>query len=473
MYERDYALGLMGHEEFRHVEDQVGFARKRIARYFIESIIGYTHPSIDAEYIKKDLIHKIQTLIQDAKFDFDEYGFIINDRLYQRLVYEFSYQDTSLTPENFEQRTTLDINTYPVLMKMFSSLDYDQINSNEQGMIRSRTLYDGISISDYYKRTISGPDLWGQTTNNYGWAVQKNYSLGYIKRYNKRDISNALVKLGFAPMTDIDPNLKTITLADIKPTDKITEIDRQIRLAGFNNHNIYQYANDRLSRNGEKTLYYQNRGLTSLKVYYETIYRSLARTSQHLPWDDFINELQLSELIAKNVKASTGKSYDRYPLTIDSGTIRFIAYYDYDIPKEIIDNSSTLEVCKLIKFRIDLLKSEYTKDLAANLQKEQQQFLGGIIPKSEYLSRIQNIDEYLIHYQDVLKLCQDINTTHEENLEHRSELFRYLELFDLRDIFKKPLETYNNKQICSALSKYLRSLFEERRQGGYQINKYL
>jgi hypothetical protein len=128
----------------------------------------------------------------------------------------------------------------------------------------------------------------------------------------------------------------------------------------------------------------------------------------------------------------------------------------------------------MIKMRILALQKEHTQALASEIQAEQPQFIGGIVPKSEYLSSKQNIDEYLVHYQDVLQLCKNINDSSNENdSDHRSELFRYLKIFDLFDLFKKPLDTYNNREICSVLSKYLRSLFEERRQGGYRIDKYL
>jgi hypothetical protein len=459
-------------------------------------------------------------------------GIHYNSEVYQSLLEQSFLDEHQVMPDNFEQRTQLSINTYPKLMQIFTSLDYLKIrtisgntpilqpvslsNSNVEDQNetaskvtrddKSPIIHEGIIETTLEEILINefGFDskygYIGKHLNNISFLeiVKNNYpilnppgSIGYSPRYTKLHLYHAMIALGFAPSNDLDPKLRKPTLADIIPNKYIKETDHLIPLPGFNTNSTHKknfmVSGTIYRKKGEKTWYYGDEDrLTSLTIYYETVYRSLARTSQHLPWEDFILKLERYDKLLQYPKSDRtkfniyGKSINlrihspKYPLSIHPETIEFIASYDYDISDEIIESSTTTELCKIIYTRILAMQKEHTSVLKQEIQAEQPQFIGGIVPKSEYLSSKQNIDEYLVHYQDVLQLCKNINDSSNENdSDHRSELFRYLKIFDLFDLFKKPLDTYNNREICSVLSKYLRSLFEERRQGGYRIDKYL
>jgi hypothetical protein len=434
--------------------------------------------------------------------------------MYLNLLAELSQEDNRLTPENFEQRTNLNINTYPTLMKIFLNIDHEDPNINKivgrtqvdrfvndliDNSEDSKDVVEQLPLRDLLKSYFGNNSSLGYInhrldTFTYLRVKKNNYSIlnptgssGYSMRYNKLDLIQAMIDLGFAPyndpeLTSRNPLIRKATLADIKPAEMVQEKDNIIPLIGFNNNKYF--SKDRFSSSGtklasvgDKTDYLRHGGiLDSLIIYYETIYRALARTSQHLPWEDFILKLARYEKLLSRQRSQGIHGFTPtavYPLNILPDTIKFIARYDYDVSQDLIANSSLVEICKIIQARVLVIQKEYRSALASEIKTEQPQFIGGIVPKSQYLSTRKNIDEYLIHYQDVLTLCTQINELNNDDPEHRSELFRYLELFDLFGLFKKPLDTYNNKQICSTLCRYLRSLFEERRQGGHRMDQYL
>jgi hypothetical protein len=495
--------------------EELEYESNQFYRYILYQLMPENVPLADKERsytIHEQLENYIRQQFQALNM-VNDYGFAYYDsQVYKQLLDEVVLDDFRLTPENFEQRTRLNINTYPRLIEIFSNMNYQEIyrigpatavyqstNNNDINNDESVSTLGDILTKEfgfdskygYINKRFSTLPALSVVKNNYP-ILNPVGSNCYSMRYTKEQLYYAMIDLGFAPSNDLDPKLRKPTLADIRPNNQLRSDDYLIPLPGFNMHKYYK--RDCIIRGhvyGRKGWPTKNDGANllagSLFIYYETIYRSLARTSQHLPWDDFIVKLEkyakiteysrmdmnVIEIEYGNIKQYNNFYTPRYPLAILPETIKFIANYDYDIPNEILDASTTLEICRLIQNRILTLQKTYQDSIIKELKEVQPHLIGGIVPKSQYLSSRQNIDEYLVHYQDILKLCEDINSNDKNDPDHRSELFRYLELFDLFGLFKNPIETYSNKQICSTVSKYLRSLFEERRQGGEFLRQHL
>jgi hypothetical protein len=265
------------------------FIRQQLTEMYVDAALlnipnfyEKTHLSMDVAY---DINSNIRAFIQDRfqviNFEQYHYGFCNSD------VYEYLLEDSKtdpnaqvLTPENFEQRTRLHMDTYPELIKIFRSLDHSSISD-----VKPKLDVNGKMLEDIIHDALNGeyvsPKLMTKTWLEYTkpFAYTKKTLTGYALRYTKSDLAKALNNLGFATFNDSD--LRKITLADIKPNDQLSQDDALIPLAGFYANKKHKMDYTRwgsvIANAGESTSYL-NSGLTSCQIYYETIYRSLART---------------------------------------------------------------------------------------------------------------------------------------------------------------------------------------------------
>jgi hypothetical protein len=78
-------------------------------------------------------------------------------------------------------------------------------------------------------------------------------------------------------------------------------------------------------------IYYGGTILNTNTAYYENVYRSITKTSQYLPWEQYILDLK-----------------EGYNILVTTSTLIFIATYDYGLDYSLIADQSDLELCQTI-----------------------------------------------------------------------------------------------------------------------------
>jgi hypothetical protein len=216
------------------------------------------------------------------------------------------------------------------------------------------------------------------------------------------------------------------------------------------------------------------------KTYYETLYRAIHRTSQHLNW----------ESISNSISNPKDKNY------LKEKTIEFIASYDYDINSEeikkslieekiynlsisllnneikdkqeiiniskeatinIFNDDYKLVLCNLIQNKIILLHENFLKELQLT-KKAFKYAYGGEKYTTPIGFGVKEEAEYKPKYFDIIKLCNDIKNSPKDVSYERIE--NLLKEMELKHIFPYNIRTYDKNEICQKLTSYKERYYE-------------
>jgi hypothetical protein len=228
------------------------------------------------------------------------------------------------------------------------------------------------------------------------------------------------------------PIKKEITYADLKH-DPLNP-DYRYRLRGFGKEFRYMKQSDGSYISISEVINKHNLP----NCYYENIYRSLARTSQHLPWSTYIEDLSLGKEIS---------------LTRD--TLIFIASYDYEVPYDVLVDLSDIDICKIIQTRIKVVQEKFIQE-TQEIKEEQPGFIlrpGGLLPthfeytKPSLLSSTQIVNTELKN--ETYALCSRINR--DPSIVDYKEIQIFIDKYNLGYLFPRNITLYNKIDICNII----------------------
>jgi hypothetical protein len=426
-----------------------------------------------------------------------DYFTVVNSEAYEIINQELLHVPIEITPENFEVRTQSNINDYENIIFTIIKVNKHSALSHPNSEIDVDLLggrsgrYPGRLNLNKYAKYYQDQDE-GRSDSN---------SNNYQRTYYKCDIIDAISRLGFG-VTHDDPHPK-IKISDITTPILLNPNDDIIPVIGFNDHE--RYVRDyngvkRTHRKGDlkpRFLIYPttfgrgyltqrfNRNFSAL-VYYENLYRSLARTSQHLPWEGFIEMLKQRTRFKRSSLASSHSTQVDHAIPLTKNTLKFIATYDYQIPQNQLDGLTRLEICQMIYTRILQIQSDALK--LQEIKEIQPSFLGHYIPDAPWRKYSAN-PIYLEHYGELIQLCETIHQLKEsreidqyENI-YRNELIRHIEQLDFLPYFTRPspndpaklrsLDDYPIDQLCKRVIDLIHDQMASRERIAAQDVRYL
>jgi hypothetical protein len=403
------------------------------------------------------------------------YSFFYFTMLDRNLYEETLHQDSLVTPQNFEYRTKTDINRYQEDVKYLESIKHLKKKLPKIPTRYGTTRYPDHPREGSYKMHYNkyAPFVDEDNVNCKPCVSRFNCT------YTKGDVINAISELGFAIFSDQKDDKRQIVVADIKEPDHIVHNDDIVPIVGFEQNQFIQNDHVDGRRAGQPMKTHDKNGRWSLhsayiKWYYEILYRTLARTSQHLPWKAFISALSANSEAVLPVKRET---------------MIFIGHYDYHIPMVLLEKSSTLEICQIIDSRISAIQNGFLKEQEAieELKEIQPQLTNYYnLPRSIFPIKL---DKYFQYHADLRRLCETITQRHKDNpyalndLDERAELYRMIDEMDVHALFTKPaseqltgsrpLSSYSNFEICHILLKHIDNEFRKREEAAEYDTRHL
>lgn len=293
----------------------------------------------------------------------------------------------------------------------FSYLDPNNIYYQALKMDLTPENFDSIAISTYqnYMNVITK-----YINNRPIYKIKKESKKLPIPRclgWSRKKISDAISKLGypsysddlFLPVSAISENQKGTVLIVIKWSDR-------------SDKDIYPYD----------------------KLFYETIYRSLFRTSQYLDWQNICDNKLFSEDLLK-----------------------FIATYDFrryltQENKDYIMSLNKNQICQEI---INMLgRDKVKKLLSSDLQDIYHDFIyqpgGRLMPEGQGFADVNIVENLRLAYRDIYNICGAI----ESGALGREAIYELIIDEDLAGLFDRNIKLYNVDEICSILKKYAKLL---------------